>query len=354
MTWEVKDIRVSASKTATAYKTAAAWAAMASTDCDRCVHMCNASCAGFLVKNAPCTIVATGNVGAIIARGAGGMVDAVDTEQPWVLRFQSCVNTMLACNDDDLVVGVIDAPPPEHAHEAFAQLQASSENIRTIDLHPNKLLILNGPDTKLYPRWSLADEETADLPRLMTYTAHMWESICTRTAWGCVVHSTEGSERMVVPLSRILGSHQVGRPEQLLMPFPPGYSCPPEAMHLLTHSNNVQSGSIRCSSTRGIVLQPTDFEDVVVTAVLQNDTGNAKTEIDDEMMLLRQMLTSNRPAEVGAACFELEAKNSQNAIVRRATNIVMRARKANAWASIAEPPPLLRQASAAPLHSQCR
>lgn len=357
MRWVIKDIRVKANKKGTSYTTAPVWTAMEGVAPDATVSICNAARANFIIKDAPCTMVATGNVGTIIPLGAGGTIDAAATDMPWAHRLRSCLDTMLACDEGQRIVGIIDEPPAEHIYEALAALEENEHVMQTLYAHPNKMLLLTGPETVLYPNIQFETTCTTGQAGTVQHIQHVrwsndiWTSFTANVEWGCVLYVDGGSERLMVALSRLLGSHRVCTPGPVVIPYPEGFTCPGEAMHLLKVSNNVESGSVRCSSTRGIAAQPTDFSEVAATVVLQDKTDSG--EEAEEMTLLRQMLTSTRPADIGSACFQLEAMNLKCPVIRKATALVMRNQRANAWASISEPPPMLRRASAAAAHTIC-
>lgn len=349
----MKDIRVAANTTATSYSTEAVWPAMQGINPSATTLICNAGCTDLLLAHAPCKIVAAGSIGTIIERGRGGTIDACNAESPWVHRFKNCLDILLACNDDDNALGILDAPSEENVYEALAELEASRASMEAINAHPHKLLVLSGPETKLYPYFGT----TPELPCRVAMTNQLWQDMCTKYTWGCVLYTAgfgQGTARLVVQLARLLGSYRMCSPEQVVVPFPPDFSFPTEAMHLLTCSKNVKAGSVRCSSTRGIVLQPTDFEDVVVTLVMQDNNSDSLETEDRRMQLLRQMLTSTTPADVGAACFELRASYSNCAVVRKAIHAVMKTQRDHEWMGTLEPPPIVRHASLAADHSRCR
>lgn len=356
MRWSIQDIRVDVTKKSASYVTQPGWHAMQDMENDASVLLCNAGVSSFIVKDAPCTVMATGDVGTIIQKGGCGSIDAVAAESPWTTRFTSCLEAIDACSAELCIIGVIDAPPIEHIYEALEAVRRSSDAMRKIYAHPRKLLLLAGPETVLYPNFSAETHDMEGVPhsvqgKQITFTNELWTQLSKRAHWGCVIYTVGGIAGLAAPLSILIGSYKNCTPKHVVIPYPQGHTCPREAMHLMKYSKNIATESVRVSNARGIAVQPTDFAEVVATVVLQDNAD--ESEEQHEMTLLRTMLTSVRPAEVGAACFELQSLNLPCSLIQRATQHVMGKQRANIWANLSEPPPLLRQASVANAHSEC-
>jgi len=348
MRWFVKDIRVTPKGDGASYSTEASWDGMKGVGEDGVVHLCNACDCNFFIKNAPCKVVATGSIGTSISRGTGGTVDAPVHGTPWVRRFESCLAALSECTG--AIIGVIDAPPPEHIYQAFEAVAKHAEVLMGLHSVPNKVLILCGPEVVMYPLfntpWPAPDDSPT--PPTVTYCNAKWREFVESVEWGTVVHSGTGADRMMVTLSRMLGSYQLCTPGHVLLPYPSGSSCPKGTMQYSQFSKNIDNTTVRCSSTRGIAVRPTNSAEVSATVVLQDESDIPE---EPEMTLMRQMITSDDPSEVGAACFKLNAAKPKSAILQIATRSIMHE---HVGSRLVDPPPMLRQASIAHPHTTWR
>ena len=348
MKWFVHDIRVTPSSDDASYTTSAAWQGMHHTTSDTTVQICNACIKSFTIKDSPCKIVATGNVGTVVHKGGRGTIDPPAPGTPWVIRFAACLQTMLDCSDR--IVGVIDAPPPEHIYEAILATEEARDRLQQIMDSPHKILVLNGEERVMYPAFLAGDTREGafvTMPRVVRYTNTIWAEFVAEVGWGAVVHTGPGPNRMAVPLSRMLGSYQLCIPGHITIPYPPGCSCPKATAPYIVYSKNIARESTRFSSTRGIAVRPTNEGEVTVTLVLEDPTG---TEEEPCMALLRDMLQSDAPAKAGAACFTLARQEQHNPICRRAVQDVI-SRYRTGECPLPSAIPLMRHASVEKPHS---
>ena len=348
MKWFIQDIRISPNGAGSSYQTSAAWAGMSGSDDSTVVKICNACSDAFVIQHVPCRILATGNIGMSIDIGASGTIDPPEEGTPWVQRFTSCLQTMLEC--EDRIIGVVDAPPPEHIYEAILAAEMHKDMLNAISQDARKILLLNGSEDVQYPVFSIGktrDETFVTMPKTIAYSGSIWQEFRTDIPWGAVVLTKPGTHRMVVPLSRMIGSYRTCTPGHITIPFPDGCTCPKSTARYVQYSKNIDPSSARLSSTRGIAVKPTNSSEISITLVLEDPAG---TDEEPEMKLLRNMLTSDDPAVTGAACFTLAAQSKRGTIHMNAAQDILSKHSGPGWPS-APGGPLLRHASVARSHS---
>jgi len=308
MRWQLLDIRAdgdddSASGQDDHYSTCGFWPPRKSAER---IQIVNATISDINICHAPCTIDAIGGMGASIARGASGTVDAAPTS-PWVRRLDECLAAMLACSDP--VVGVIDAPSGIHVHAAVAHVECQQVALGAVADSPLKHLIL---ESGSHPSYLSAHE----LGVLRTYGNDMLKCLQSVTLgrngvciWDQCIETRplEGLRRMEVPLAHLWGTHEkccIQR--QLHFSYPEGASVPDVTIPFVQYGDDINASSARISKTRGISALASARDGANVTIIAQFDDDAVQE--DSTVAMLRMMMTSSEPDKIGAAYFSLRAR----------------------------------------------
>ena len=247
------------------------------------IQVYNGTACDFSVRHAPCKLAGSSR----IERGATGVYEGSSLR--WSKRLEQAM--ALLAQQQDAIIAVMDAPPPEQTYEALHALAYYKRDIDNC-IEPNKLLVLSGPANCKLPEMHDGS---------ICYTDSAWSSMKSYFPLFCETQELS-VQRLEVPLALLIGSYVPdSSPQQLLLEYPHGATVPPRLIPFITYSSPVIKP--RVSSTLGISAQTNSSKEVVASVIVECEDSD--TEEDAPLRHIRDTF-SDDAATKGAAYFQLK------------------------------------------------
>lgn len=311
------------------------------------VRVFNASSQPFSVVHAPCEIRSMDGMSTTICRGSSGTIDAAPPA-PWIHRMTACLEAVAACGTH--VVGVIDAPSDLHIRAAIEGMTGLQWLFKGIASDDSKFLILTGTGC---PQYLTVSDATG-----CTYTDKPWRQLVKRGEWDWTVETRDptGLNRIETALARLLGTCEpCTQQRQVHLEFPEGVTVPACTAPYIKYGPGVDNTSVRFSSTRGITVHTTGRGQVTATVIAETAAGaEGNVPEDAGMPHIRTLLTSSDIGEIGAAYFTLGQLHLDEPMASIAATAMLTVARQHRPATLAPPPPVLRQASYNSAHTGWR